>query len=271
MHSNSAKSNFWHKFYCSSFFDISLFITLVLILVGFFFQGSQNLGYEWQWEQIPSFIFSYEDGNLVLGPLMQGLGVTLKISAISLVFAFILGLGTALLRLSNSFVGQALSLFYLETIRNTPLIIQIFFIYFVVGPVVGLGRFPSAILALSLFEGAYASEIFRAGIVSITRGQWEGAHSLGLTTFDTYRYVILPQAIRRILPPLTSQIISLIKDSALVSTIAIYDLTMQAQSLISETFLTFELWFTVAVIYLMVTVTLSLLVGYLEVRFQIND
>jgi polar amino acid transport system permease protein len=123
---------------------------------------------------------------------------------------------------------------------------------------------------LSLFEGAYASEIFRAGIVSISRGQWEAGYSLGLNTFHTYRTIILPQAIRRILPPLTSQAISLIKDSALVSTIAIYDLTMQAQAIISETFLTFELWFTVAAMYLGVTLTLSVIVNKMERRFRVT-
>ena len=137
------------------------------------------------------------------------------------------------------------------------------------GPVLGLARFPSAVLALSLFEGAYASEIFRAGIVSIPRGQWEAGYSLGLSTFHTYRTIILPQAFRRILPPLTSQAISLIKDSALVSTIAIYDLTMQAQAIISETFLTFELWFTVAAMYLAVTITISVIVNIMEHRFKV--
>ena len=190
---------------------------------------------------------------------------------ISLVLAFAIGLTTALFRLSDSFVARAIAQVYLETSRNTPLLIQLFFIYFVAGPVIGLGRFPSAVLALSLFEGAYISEIFRAGIVSIHRGQWEASHSLGLSVFDTYRCIILPQAIRRILPPLTSQAISLIKDSALVSTIAIYDLTMQGQQIVAETFLTFEIWFTVAAIYLVVTLMLALLVKLLEDRLMLFD
>ncbi len=171
--------------------------------------------------------------------------------------------------MSHSFVATTISRVYLELIRNTPLLIQLFFIYFVLGPVLGLNRFLSAVLALSLFEGAYVSEIFRAGIVSIQQGQWEAAYSLGLSTFDTYRDIVLPQAIRRILPPLTGQAISLVKDSALVSTIAIYDLTMQAQAVIAETFLTFELWFTVAGMYLVVTVTLSIVVNIMENRFKV--
>ena len=145
-----------------------------------------------------------------------------------------------------------------------------FFLYFVLAPIFDLNRFYAAILALSLFEGAYASEIFRAGIVSIHQGQWEAAYSLGLSTFHTYRYIVLPQAVRRILPPLTGQAISLIKDSALVSTIAVYDLTMQGRAIIAETFLTFEIWFTIAAMYLMVTVTLSLVVNIMEYHFKIR-
>jgi polar amino acid transport system permease protein len=134
-----------------------------------------------------------------------------------------------------------------------------------------ISGFVSAVLALSLFEGAYASEIFRAGIVSIQRGQWEAAFSIGLNRYRTYRFVILPQALRHILPPLTSQAISLIKDSALVSTIAIYDLTMRGQAIIAETFLVFEIWFTVAAIYLSITLLLSATVSFMEKRLKVNS
>jgi polar amino acid transport system permease protein len=126
------------------------------------------------------------------------------------------------------------------------------------------------VLALSLFEGAYAAEIFRAGITSIHRSQWEAAYSLGLSVSHTYLRVVLPQAIRRMLPPLTSQAISLIKDSALVSTIAIYDLTLEGQVIVSETFLTFEIWFTVAAIYLLLTVSLSFAVNTMDRRLRVE-
>ena len=182
----------------------------------------------------------------------------------------IFGLIAALLRLSDSFVGRATARCYVEIIRNTPLLVQIFFLYFVLAPILGFSRFYAGVLALSLFEGAYASEIFRAGIVSIQKGQWEAAHSLGLSKYGTYRYVILPQAIRRVLPPLTGQAISLIKDSALVSTIAIYDLTMEGRAIIAETFLTFEIWFTIAAIYLTITISLSIIVNVMEQRFRVR-
>ncbi|MBW1981756.1 MAG: amino acid ABC transporter permease [Deltaproteobacteria bacterium] len=247
----------------------------MLMLLGLFtwllYRGSTKLGYHWQWHRVPRYLFSYHHGQLALGPLLQGLLVTFRVSGWGLVLTFAIGLVVALLRLSGSLVGGLVSRLYLEIIRNTPLLVQLFFVYFVLAPLVGLDRFAAAVLALSLFEGSYASEIFRAGIASIHSGQWEAAYSLGLGTYHTYRYVILPQAVRRILPPLTSQAVSLVKDSALVSTIAVYDLTMRAQEVISETFLTFEIWFTVAAMYLLITVTLSSVVNILEHRLRVAD
>ncbi len=238
-------------------FDVIKFLLVMVALGWLLYRGTERLGYNWQWHRVVKYIVSFKDGKLILGPLMEGLIVTLRICFWSLLLAALFGLVTALLRMSYSFVGRALARGYLEMIRNTPLLVQLFFIYFVLAPVLGIGRFTAGVLALSLFEGAYASEIFRAGIVSIDKGQWEACHSLGLSVLHTYRYIILPQAIRRIFPPLTSQAVSLIKDSALVSTVAIYDLTMQGQVIISETFLTFEIWLTVAAIYLILTVVLS--------------
>ena len=252
-----------------TFLDIASFLLLAGCVAWLIYRSGESMSYNWQWYRVPEFLYTVKDGSLHAGPLVKGILITLNITWISLICTFAIGLATALLRLSDSFVGRALARGYLELIRNTPLLTQIFFIYFVLSPVLGIGRFTSAVLALSLFEGAYASEIFRAGIVSIPKGQWEAAHSLGLSSWQTYRTVILPQAVRRVLPPLTSIGVSLIKDSALVSTIAIYELTMQGQVIISETFLTFEIWFTVALMYLVVTISLSLLVSRLENRFRI--
>ena len=249
--------------------DVGKFLLLIALLSWFLVRGSEKLGYHWQWYRVPKYLFSVDGGKFVMGPLITGLMVTFEIAGISLLLAFIFGLTTALLRLSPSFVGRMLARGYLEIIRNTPLLVQLFFIYFVISPVLGTSRFTSAVLALSLFEGAYASEIFRAGIVSIHKGQWEASYSLGLNNFDMYRFIVLPQAIRQILPPLTGQAISLVKDSALVSTIAIYDLTMRGQEIIAETFLTFEIWFTIAAIYLFITVVLSIIVNILENRLRV--
>jgi polar amino acid transport system permease protein len=232
-------------------------ITLILI-------GSSSLDYNWQWYRTTRYLFTLNDGVLSPGPLIKGLGVTLQISAVSLLFSCLFGLMAALMRLSKSLVARTFARGYVELIRNTPLLVQLFFIYFVLSPVLGMERFSSAVLALSLFEGAYAAEIFRAGILSIHKGQWEAAFGLGLNEWQTYRLIVLPQAIRRMLPPLASQAISLVKDSALVSTIAIYDLTMKGQAIIAETYLVFEIWFIVAAIYLIITLTLSVLINIME-------
>jgi polar amino acid transport system permease protein len=213
-------------------------------------------------------LYRFENGELIMGPLFDGLLVTFKITGISLLLAFAVGLITAFFRLSRSPLARIVGRVYLETARNTPLLVQLFFIYFVLAPVLGIDRFTSAVLALSFFEGAYASEIFRAGIVSIHKGQWEAASSIGLSTASTYRLIILPQAIRRVLPPLTSQAVSLVKDAALVSAIAVYDLTMRGQAIIAETYLTFEIWLTVAAIYIIVTAALSLTVWCMDKRLK---
>lgn len=254
--------NFWH---------FLAFLFLVFLAFAGLMQGAENLGYNWQWSRIPRYLGRVTDGQWQAGPLLLGLKVTLQITAISLLISFAIGLITALMRLSNSRMAGILAKLYLECIRNTPLLIQIFVVYFVLAPIFGIDRFTSAVLALSLFEGAYASEIIRAGILAIPLGQWEASASLGMNKYQNYRYVVLPQALRNMAPPLTSQAISLVKDSALVSTIAIYDLTMQGQQIVAETFLTFEIWLTVAAIYLSVTLALSILVRFLEIKMFVYN
>lgn len=244
--------------------DILKFVAVVGVMVWLMYRSSKNMGYNWQWYRVPQYIGSFENGFQGAGPLIKGLGVTIRITLCSMVMMLVFALTAALFRLSGSVPARILARGYIEIIRNTPLLVQLFFIYFVLSPVLGIGRFTSAVLALSLFEGAYASEMFRAGIVSVHKSQWEAAYSLGFSVFQTYRWVILPQAVRRILPPLTNQIISLVKDSSLVSTIAIYDLTMQGQSIVAETYLTFEIWFVIAFVYLAICVMVSISVHRME-------
>ncbi len=247
------------------FVTSGIFFALVALAV---VVGYRNLSYNWQWYRILFYFFSIENGQFVPGVLLQGLWVTVKISAISLLLALVIGMFSAFARLSPFISLRVLAWCYVETIRNTPLLIQIFVIYFVISPVLGLSAFVSAVIALSLFEGAYSSEIIRSGIVNIPRGQFEAAQSLGLPTSVIYYKVVLPQMLRQTLPMLAGQSVSLIKDSALVSTISIYDLTMQGQKIVSETFLTFEIWFVVALCYLSITVTLSFIIRRVEHRMK---
>lgn len=251
------------------FLDGARFLLVILLLGWLLGRGSEGLGYNWQWYQVPRTLGTFENHIFVPGPLLLGLLVTLRITALGLILTPVVGLTAALLRLSGSPAGKAVARVYVELIRNTPLLIQLLFGYFVLAPILELSAGATAVLCLSLFEGAYASEIIRAGITSIPAGQWEAARSLGLSTWQTYLHVILPQALRRVLPPLASQAVSLVKDSALVSTIAIHDLTLEGQILVARTFLTFEIWFTVAALYLAVTFTLSFLVNRLDKKLRL--
>jgi polar amino acid transport system permease protein len=240
-----------------------IFAMALILIIGY-----RNLEYNWQWYRVKPYLFVVENGLFIKGALLEGLWITLKISFLGLFLSLFLGLLSALARLSTSPVLRLMAWIYVETIRNTPLLTQIFIMYFVISPVLDISAFLSAVFALSLFEGAYSSEIIRSGVVNIPKGQYEAAQSLGLSVFATYIKVILPQMLRQTLPMLAGQSVSLIKDSALVSTIAIADLTLQGQKIVSETFLSFEIWFTVAFCYLVITAGLSFIIRWLENRYK---
>jgi polar amino acid transport system permease protein len=250
----------------SHLIDIAQFIVLAGLLAWLAVRGAQSMGYSWQWYRVPQYFYRVVDGEIIWGPLVKGLLVTLEISVLALGLAVVIGLSVALLRLAQSAVGRFMARCYLEAIRNTPLLVQLYLFYFVLAPILGIERFWTGVLCLAIFEGAFASEIFRAGIQSVARGQWEAADSLGLSRADRFFFVIAPQALRLILPPLTSLAVSLIKHSAIVSVIAIFDLTNEGRNVIADTFMTFEIWITVAAMYIAVTSTLSLFVSWLETR-----
>jgi polar amino acid transport system permease protein len=205
------------------------------------------------------------------GPLLLGLFITLKLSIFSIILAIILGILTGLMRISKNPALKKLAITYIELIRGTPLLVQIFIFYFFIGTVLQLDRFTSGVAALGVFAGAYVAEIVRAGIQSINKGQTEAAKSLGMNYFQTMRYIILPQALKRTIPPMAGQFISLIKDSSLVSVISITDLTKAGREVVTSTFQPFEVWFTVAALYLIITTTLSFLTQLLERRLAKSE
>lgn len=250
----------------SPLIDIAQLLMLSLAVAWVIFEGAQAMQYNWQWYRVDQFIYRIVDGEFIQGRLIKGLIVTFEITAISMILSVAIGLTTALLRMSNSFSGKLLANVYLELIRNTPLLVQLFLFYFIIAPIAGIDRFWTGVLCLSFFEGSFAAEIIRAGIQSVPRGQTEASNALGFKRTDRFRYIVLPQAIPLILPPMTGLIINLIKHSAIVSVIAVADLTTEGLNIISETFMAFEIWFTVAAIYLVVTVSLSLFVSWLESR-----
>ena len=257
---------------------ITLGILAVFAYAIYYFFTERGITYIWHWQSIPEMLFYYgaksaaePSEHLRMGILMIGFVMTLKISVLATFFAIILGTAVGILRLSNEPVTRGLSLAYVELIRNTPLLVQIYIIYFFVGSMLKLSAFAAGTAALSIFAGAYVAEIVRAGIQSIHKGQMEAARSLGMSYAEAMRHVILPQAFKRIIPPLAGQFISLIKDSSLVSVIALADLMFQGQQAVARTYYAFEIYFTVAFLYLVMTFTLSMATQYIERRLAISD
>jgi polar amino acid transport system permease protein len=211
-----------------------------------------------------------------VGILMQGLWLTLKVSIIAIIFGILIGLFTGLARISSNPALKWSAITYIEMIRGSPLLVQIFIWYFVLGTLLnnllanqGIPQIPPlwfGVAALACFTGAYVAEMVRAGIQSIHRGQTEAARSLGMTYFKSMQHIILPQALRRILPPLAGQFISLIKDSSLLGIIAIRELTKATREVVTTSLQPFELWFVCALLYLVLTFSLSMLLQYLERR-----
>lgn len=251
--------------------NVVVFIIILVTgvaLIGFL---SGRVEYIWRWSAVPQYLaYQTEEGGWRAGPLTWGLLMTLRISVASTIFAIIIGLFTGLARISAIPALRWLAICYIELIRGTPLLVQIFIFYFFIGTVLNLSRFVAGTAALAVFAGAYVAEIVRAGIQSIAVGQMEAARSLGMNYFQAMRHIILPQAFRRILPPLAGQFISLIKDSSLVSVIALTDLTKAAREVVTSTFSTFEVFFTVAGLYLVLTFSLSMLIQYLERRYGVT-
>lgn len=205
--------------------------------------------------------------------LLMGAGVTIQITLLSVSFGLLIGMFVGIARLSKVWAIKALAAVYVDFIRGTPLLVQIFIIYFALPLVLGqrIDPFIAAITACSVNSGAYVAEIFRAGIQSIDKGQMEAGRSLGMTWGQTMRFVILPQAFKRIIPPLGNEFIAMMKDSSLVSVIGFEELTRRGQMIIARTYGSFEIWLTVAFIYLIMTLTISRLVAYLERRYKIDD
>ena len=283
---------------------LDLAVLLMLAAAGgyLFYRIKVGLNYNWNWGILPQYLFRYDPGaeRWVPNLLMQGFFTTVRLSIWGTVLASLIGLLMGLGRVSRSLFYRLVGRSYVEICPNLPPLVLIFIFYFFVSdqimPALGgedfvrnsapatrallalflappdlIAPFLSALLTLAIFEGAYITEIVRAGIQSIERGQWEAGRALGMGRWQLMRYIILPQAIKRILPPLGGQFISTIKDSAIVSVISIQELTFQGMELMSATFMTFEVWITVTLLYLLLTLTCSLAVARLETHLRRGD
>ncbi|AZV46286.1 ABC transporter permease [Nautilia sp. PV-1] len=211
--------------------------------------------------------FAYKQ-KLEPGPFILGIWVTIKISIISMIIAFIIGLIISIMRLSGIPALDYIGSVYVTVIRGTPLLVQLFIFYFIVATIFNLPRFWAGVMSLSIFYGAYIAEILRGAIQSIDKGQHEAAKSLGFTSIQRMQLIILPQALRKALPALVGELISLIKDSSLVSIISITDLTKVGREIVANTFSPFETWLTVAALYLMLTSILSFIGHRLEKKMK---
>lgn len=204
--------------------------------------------------------------------LWEGLQVTLYIFIVAICLGFIIGLVMALCRLSPWLILNLLAKFFVNIIRGTPVLVQLFFIYFGLNtlPFISLDNTTAGIIAIAINAGAYFTEIIRAGIESIDKGQTEASRSLGFSSIETMRFIILPQAFRRMLPTFTNQAIISLKDTSLLSVIGIADLTQRGEIQAAATYESFTIWIMVGAIYFVIIYLLTMLSNYLERRVQLR-
>ncbi|WP_066634518.1 amino acid ABC transporter permease [Desulfolucanica intricata] len=210
---------------------------------------------------------------------IAGAGVSLLITLIGVILGSLLGLTAGLARLSGNILLRLFGTSYVDFFRGTPLFVQIMLVYFGIPRLAvlmfdvnfSLNVWVASIISISLNSGAYIAEIFRAGVQSIEKGQIEAARSLGMTKSQAMRYVILPQAFKRVIPPMGNEFIALLKDTSLLAVIGFEELARKTQLEAARTYATFELWMTAALIYLAMTFTFSRLVDKLERRLKTGD
>ena len=246
---------------------INLITAAVVVVLAW--RGAAMMEYDWRWGRIPKyFLRRTAEGEWIAGPLLDGLGLTLQLSLAAGIFAVVFGLCAAAAMLSRLPSLRLLARGYAAIMRGTPLLVQLYLLYFMFGNALEFNRFFAGALSLALFEGAFAAEIIRAGIAAVPSGQNEASAALGMSRFARWRFVLLPQAMPLILPPLANLFVSLIKHSSIVTIIAIADLTDAARNLVSETFLTFEIWLTVGAMYVVICLPLARCIAAWERRLR---
>jgi len=281
--------------------DVILLVAVGTLVTWFVYRLQVHLDYDWGWDAIPQYLVRQDvDGSWVPNLLLQGLLTTIRLSLWSMLLATLIGTCMGVFRVSPSLFRRLNGQFYVGLVRNLPPLVLVFIFYFFISaqvmPLFGIDTFVrnapeavrdwmvllfappelmveflSAVLTLAIFEGAYITEIVRAGIQSLEQGQWDGARALGMSRFQQLRWVILPQAFQRIVPPLGGQFISTIKDSAIVSVISIQELTFQGMEVMASTYLTLEVWLTVTLLYFLLTFSCSLGVRRLELYVLRNE
>lgn len=276
--------------------DYVILVALVLFFGYIFFTIEGKLNYKWRWEVIPSYIIGYHTGReeYFANLLLQGLVMTVRISIYASILAVVLGTVLGIARCSSNLAVRMLARTYLECLRNVPPVVLVFIFFFFLsqqfidaldlarwsrsvarqeGNAVwevffgDMRRFPSlvsGVIVLALFESAFVGEIVRAGLQSIPVGQREAARSIGMSGLQELRYIVLPQAMKKVVPPLANQFISLIKDSSILSLISVQELTYKTVELVASSRMIFEAWITTAAFYFVICFGLSRLFSRLE-------
>ncbi len=281
--------------------DIVISIVALSLAAYIVYRLSYSLNYKWNWGIIPSYLVHYNETaqNWQSGVLLQGFFTTIKLSIWGTVLAAVVGAVMGLMSISRRLFFRLNARTYVELVRNIPALVLVFIFYFFVSDQIMpllhvdelsrsltgnslwlfsllfsrpemITQFLSGVITLGLFQGAYISEIVRGGIQAIDRGQWEASASIGLSRWKQMRHVILPQAIRNMLPPLANEFINTIKYSAIVSVISIQELTFQGMQVMASTQVTIEVWLTITAMYLLLCLCLSLFVGRLEAKLSQN-
>lgn len=275
---------------------ILVVLTGIISYVGFRIEGALN--YDWRWELIPDYIVRYREdrqewfANILLQGLFATIRISIYVSVLALVFGTLLGVA----RCSDNLTIWLLARTYLELLRNIPPVVIIFIFFFFLSQQLidalnlnawsrgvarndaapfwefffgDMRRFPSLIsgvIVLAMFEAAFVGEIVRAGIQSVPKGQREAARAIGMSSLQEMRYIIMPQAMRKVIPPMANQFISLIKDSSIISLISVQELTYKTVELVASTRLIFEAWITTAAFYFVLCFGLSMLFRWFENR-----
>ncbi len=279
----------------STLLDSVVTAALLSFLAYIIYRLSVGLHYHWDWSVIPNYLLRWDDEKKrwVTNILLDGFFTTIRLSIWATLFATMIGVVVGILRTRKRLLFRMLGRSYVELIRNIPPLVLVFIFYFfisdqlmlllgvdefirnqtglvaqclsfTIAPPALFASFISGVLTIALFQGAYIAEIVRAGIQSIDNEQWEASAALGLTWLQQMRLIILPQATRRVLPPLTNEFINTIKYSSIVSIISIQELTFQGMQVMSSTQRTNEVWLTISLMYFLLCFTVSLLARRLE-------
>lgn len=276
--------------------DFVILAVLIAFVAFIWLRIEGNLNYKWNWKIIPNYILRWreDEGRWVANLLLQGMITTIRVSIYASILALILGTLLGVARCASNLTIRMLARTYLECLRNVPPVVVVFIFFFflseqlivafnIEGWARGIAksdnpevwefffgdmrRFPSLIsgvFVLALFESAFVGEIVRAGIQSIPKGQREAARSIGMSWSDEMRFIVLPQAMKKVVPPMANQFISLVKDSSIISLISVQELTYKTVELVASTRAIFEAWITTAAMYFILCFGLSLLFRRLE-------